>query len=189
MASSNAYKAESLSAHHHSAQRYSTLPEALYSLSCLSDLYEIGNILGTEIDSRELREHILTHLSRAICAQGACLLLYHTAQQRFIPVASVGERLPTAQLIATIDRQMMEQQALHGPGETLATLLLDNQCIVLVTLSYNNTLMGIVALLVTDKNTLVDERGLLLAFMGRVAASLLRNYDLSNQMRQDAINQ
>ena len=189
MASSNAYRAESLSAHHYSGQRYSSLPEALYSLSCLSDLYEIGNVLGAEIDSRELREHILTHLSRAIRAQGACLLLYHTAQQRFIPVASVGERLPTAQLIATIDQQMMEQQALHGPGETLATLLLDNQCIVLVTLSSNNTLLGIVALLVTDKNTLVDERGLLLAFMGRVAASLLRNYDLSNQMRQDAINQ
>src|SRR3954454_25250030 len=85
MASSNVYKAEYPSAHHYAGQHYSTLPEALYSLSCLSNLYEIGNVLGAEIDTRELREHILTHLSRAIRAQGACLLLYHTAQQRLIP--------------------------------------------------------------------------------------------------------
>src|SRR2546421_429759 len=152
MASSNAYKADSPSAHHYPGQHYSTLPEALYSLSCLSDLYEIGNVLGAEIDLRELREHILTHLSRAIRAQGACLLLYHKVQQRFIPVASLGERLPTAKLVATIDWRVMEQQALHGPGETLATLLLDNLCIILVTLSYNGTLLGIVALSVSDKN-------------------------------------
>src|SRR5436190_16619495 len=113
MASSNAYRADSPSAHHYSGQRYSTLPEALYSLSCLSDLYEIGSILGAEIELRELCEHILAHLRRAICAQGACLLLYHAAQQRFIPVASLGERLPTAKLVATIDWQVIEQQALH----------------------------------------------------------------------------
>jgi two-component system sensor histidine kinase DegS len=58
-----------------------------------------------------------------------------------------------------------------------------------VTLSYNRTLLGIVALSVTGKNTLVDERALLLAFMGKVAALLLRNADLTYQMRQDAINQ
>jgi len=116
-------------------------------------------------------------------------LLYHTAQQRFIPVAFVGERLPTAELVATIDWRVIEQQTLRGPGETLATLLLDNLYIILVTLSYNNTLLGIVALSATDNNALVDERGLLLAFMGRVAALLLCNYDLSNSMRQDAINQ
>jgi signal transduction histidine kinase len=184
MASSNIYRADTPSAHH-----YSTLPEALYSLSCLADLYEIGHVLGTENDLRELREHILTHLSQTIRAQGACLLLYHSAQERFISVASVGEKLPTAQLIATIDRRVMEQQALRGPGETLTTLRQDDLCIVLVTLSYNHTLLGIVALSVTDKNTLVDERALLLAFMGRVAALLLRNADLTYQMRQDAINQ
>ncbi len=189
MASSNTYRADSPFADRYPRQRYSTLPEALYSLSCLSDLYEIGNVLGGEVELRELREHILAHLSHAICAQGACLLLYHTVQQRFIPVASLGERLPAAKLAATIDWRVMEQQALHGPGETLATLLLDNLSIILVTLSYNDTLLGMVALSVTDKNTLVDERGLLLAFMGRVAALLLRNYDLSNRMRQDAINQ
>ena len=185
MASLNAHRADTPFAHHH----YSTLPEALYSLSCLADLYEIGHVLGTENDLQELREHILTHLSHTIRAQGACLLLYHAAQQRFIPVASVGEKQPTAQLIATIDRQVMEQQALRGPGETLTTLRLEDLCIVLVTLSYNHTLLGIVALSVTDKNTLVDERALLLAFMGRVAALLLRNADLTYQMRQDAINQ
>jgi signal transduction histidine kinase len=185
MASPNAYRADIPSAHHH----YSTLPEALYSLSCLADLYEIGHVLGTENDLQELREHILTHLSQTIRAQGACLLLYHAAQQRFIPVASVGEKLPSAQLIASIDRRVVEQQALRGPGETLTTLWLDDVCIILVTLSYNHTLLGIVALSVTDKNTLVDERALLLAFMGRVAALLLRNADLTYQMRQDAINQ
>jgi signal transduction histidine kinase/DNA-binding CsgD family transcriptional regulator len=146
--------------------------------------------LGAEIDSWELREHILTHLSHAICARGACLLLYHGVQQRFIPVASLGERLPTAKLVAMIeDRQMIEQQTLGGPGEMLTTLLLDDLCIILVTLSDNDMLLGMVALAVTEKNALVDERCLLLAFMGKVAASLLRNSDLSNQMRQDAINQ
>lgn len=190
MASSNAYRADPPSTHRYLEQRCSTLPEALYSLSCLSDLYEIGNVLGEEIGSQELREHILIHLSRAIRARGACLLLYHRVQQRFIPVASLGERLPTAQLIAMIeDKQIIEQQALHGPGETLVTLLLDNLCVILVTLSDNDTLLGIIALAVTDKNILVDERCLLLAFMGKVAALLLRNSDLHHRMRQDAINQ
>lgn len=186
MASSNAYRADYPSAH----QSYSTLPEALYSLSCLSDLYEIGNVLGTEIDARELREHILTHLSHAVRAQGSCLLLYHKGQQRFIPVASLGEKLPTAKLIATLeDWPMIEQRTLHGPGETLATQLLDNLSIVLVTLSDNDTLLGVVALAVNEKNTLVDERYLLLTFMGKVAGSLLRHSDLSNRVRQDAIDQ
>lgn len=187
MTSSNTYRADYPSAHHSS---YSTLPEALYSLSCLADLYEIGNVLGTEIDSRELREHILAHLSRAICARGACLLLYHQVQQRFIPVASLGEKLPTAKLVTMIDDwRMIEQQALGGPGEMLATLLLDNLCIVLVTLSDNDMLFGMVALAVPEKNVLADERCLLLAFMGKVAASLLRTSDLSDQIRQHAIDQ
>ncbi|HEY4032461.1 MAG TPA: LuxR C-terminal-related transcriptional regulator [Ktedonobacteraceae bacterium] len=189
MTSSNAYKADSASAHHY-PQYYSTLPEALYSLSCLSDLYEMGSVLGAEVELQELRQHILIHLSRAIRAQGACLLLYHRAQQRFIPVASLGERLPTAKLVATLeDWSVIEQQTVRGPGETLVTLRLDNLCIILVTLSDNDTLLGVVALAVTDKNTLVDERSLLLAFMGRVAASLLRSSDLSNRVRQDAISQ
>jgi signal transduction histidine kinase/DNA-binding CsgD family transcriptional regulator len=189
MASSNAYRADYSSAHHYVGQS-STLPEALYSLSCLSDLYEIGNALGTEIDARELREHILTHLSRAVCAQGSCLLLYHRGQRRFIPVASLGERVPTAKLIADLeDWPIVEQQAVHGPGETLATLQLDNLSMVLVTLSDNDTLLGVAALAVTEENTLMDERSLLLAFMGKVAGSLLRNADLSNRVRQDAINQ
>lgn len=183
MASSNAYRADSPSAHH-------LFSEALSSLSCLCDLYEIGNVLGAEIDLQDLHKHILIHLSHAIRAQGACLLLSHAAQHRLIPVASLGdERLPIAKLLATIDWRVMEQQAWHGPGETLVTLLLDNLCIVLVTLSHNNTLLGVVALAAADKNTLVDERSLLLAFMGRVAALLLHNYDLSNRIRQDAIHQ
>ena len=187
MVSSNIYRADYPPAHH---SYYSTLPEVLYSLSCLADLYEVGNILGAEIDSRELREHILTHLSRAICAQGACLLLYHQVQQRFIPVAALGEKLPIAKLIEVIgDRRMIEQQALGGPGEMLATLLLDNLCIVLVTLSDNDMLLGMVALAVTEKNVLADERCLLLAFMGKVAASLLRTSDLSNRIWQHAIDQ
>ena len=185
MASLNAHRADIPPAHHH----YSTLPEALYSLSCLADLYEIGHVLGTENDLQELREHILIHLSHTIRAQGACLLLYHAAQQRFIPVASVGEKQPTAQLIATIDRRVMEQQALRGPGRDTDDAAVRRSMVVLVTLSYNHTLLGIVALSVTDKNTLVDERALLLAFMGRVAALLLCNADLNYQMRQDAINQ
>ncbi len=187
MASSNIYRTDYPSAHH---SYYSTLPEVLYSLSCLADLYEVGNVLGAEIDSRELREHILTHLSRAICAQGACLLLYHQIQQRFIPVATLGEKLPTAKLVEMIeDKRMIEQQTLGGPGEMLATLVLDNLCIVLVTLSDNDMLLGMVALAVTEKNVLADERCLLLAFMGKVAASLLRTSDLSNQIRQHAIGQ
>jgi signal transduction histidine kinase/DNA-binding CsgD family transcriptional regulator len=186
MASPNIYRTNYPSAHH----EYSTLPETLYSLSCLADLYELGNVLGREIDARELREHILSHLSRAVRAQGACLLLYHLDQQRLIPVAALGERLPTAKLIAMVEeRRMIEQQAVYGPGETLAMLLLDNLYIMLVTLSDNDTLLGIVALAVAEKNTLADERCLLLAFMGKVAASLLRNADLSHRVRQDAISQ
>jgi len=187
MTSSNAYRADSPSAHHLPS---STLPEALSRLSCLCNLCERGNILGAEIDVQDLRKHILIHLSHALGAQGACLLLSHAAQHRFLPVASLGdERLPIAKLLATIDWRAMEQQAWHGSGETLMTLLLDNLCIVLVTLSHNNTLLGVVALVAADKDTLVDERSLLLAFMGRVAALLLHNYDLSHRIRQDAIHQ
>ncbi len=167
---------------------YSTLPEFMYNLASLTNLYEIGLAVGGNTDMQDIRQHILTHLSRPIRARGACLLLYHAARQHFIVVASHGDKLPTASLINTIDGREMEQVAMRGPGETLTTLHIDKHHVVLITLTYNASLLGLVALLTDDENPLPDERGLLLTYLGNVAALLLRNADLHQRERQAVVD-
>ncbi len=171
------------------AQHQKSLPEVMYSLSCLSDLYEIGLGIGPELEIQEMRQSILTHIRRTIRAQSACLLLYHATQQQFVSVASQGEKLCSRQLVQAIDGCEMQQLAARGPGETLATLQLNEQRLLLVTLSHNRVLLGIVVLAVAEGDPLKDERGLLLTYLGNVAALILHNYAIRNSERNAAVEQ
>ncbi|GHO85413.1 sensor histidine kinase [Dictyobacter formicarum] len=150
-----------------------TLPEVMYSLASLTDLYEMGFVLGSDTEPPELRQHILTHMRRTIQAAGACLLLYHAAQQHFIAVAHQGEKLPCGLLSTSINGQEMEQLSLRGPGSTLDTITLNQQTLLLVTLSCHKTLIGLVALSLADNNMLLDARGLLLTYQGNIAGQIL----------------
>lgn len=145
----------------------------MYSLASLTDLYEMGFVLGSDTEPRELRQHILTHMRRTIQAESACLLLYHAAQQHFIAVAHQGERLPCGLLSTSINGQEIEQLSQRGPGATLDTITLNQQSILLVTLNCHKTLVGLVALSPTDNNTLLDARGLLLTYQGNIAGQIL----------------
>jgi signal transduction histidine kinase/DNA-binding CsgD family transcriptional regulator len=155
-----------------------TLPEVLYSLSSLSELYELGLIVNMDTEVQELYRHLLTHLGRVIRATGACLLLYYPFQWRFILAASQGDALAWRTLANTLDGVEIERLAMRGPGETLTSIVIDGQRLLLITLSYNCALLGVVVLAVADEAVLLDERGLLLSYMGKIAALILRNYDL-----------
>lgn len=184
------YPAKSPMNGHAHLQPHNTLPEVMYSMASLSDLYEIGLIsVGPDTEAQELRQHILTHLRRPIRAVSACLLLYNTFQQHFIAVASQGDKVPCGPLAHSINGREMEQLALRGPGETIASIQLNEQHFLVVTLSHNHSLLGVVALAVDEANTLQDERGLLISYMGNVAAVLLHNYETRMQERTKILEQ
>ncbi|GCE18838.1 helix-turn-helix transcriptional regulator [Dictyobacter kobayashii] len=166
-----------------------TLPEVMYSLASLADLYEMGFVLGIDMEPDELRQHILTHMRRTIQAEGACLLLYHAAQQHFIAVAHQGEKLPCGALSSSLNGQEIEQLSLRGPGATLDTIQLNQQTILLITLNCHKTLIGLVALSLSDHNTLLDDRGLLLTYQGNIAGQILYAQQQRTRERHIAIEQ
>ncbi|HTK10724.1 MAG TPA: LuxR C-terminal-related transcriptional regulator [Ktedonobacteraceae bacterium] len=168
-------------------EQQGSLPELLYSLSSITELYEIGLIVGTDNDIQELYQHILTSLSHIILAQSSCLLVYEPTQQHFIQVASQGNELPYDVLARSLDSREMERLAVRGPGETIAPILLGEQRVLLITLSYNSALLGIVALATAEIDGLLDDRSLLLSYMGNVAALILKNHELHMLEVQDAI--
>ena len=167
-----------------SAQQKSSLPELMYSLTSLSELFELGLVIGMEMEPKETRIHILTHMRRAIRAQGACLLLYYKAQGRFVAVANQGEKLPCGALAGMLDSSNIEQFSARGPGVTLSSVQLEDAHIVLVSLTCRNVFIGFVALSLADADSLLDERGLLLTYMGSIAAQILYASDIrSNDLR------
>ena len=163
----------------------STLPEVMYSLTMLSDLYEIGLVLDTAIDNQDLYQGILAHMSQTIQARFSCLLLYHPSLRRLIPAARAGDELSCDALVNAIDEIEVERLASAGPGQFLSFLRLGLQPILLVTLSYNGILFGIVALAISEDNKLSDERSLLLTYMGisrrYSCATIVRTYGSSRQ--------
>ncbi len=168
----------------HQVEQHGTFPELMYSLSTLADLYEIGLVLGENIDAYELYQHILSSLARVIHAPFACLLLYHPSLRRLLPAARMGDELSYASLVSSIDGIEMERLSMRGPGEVLSFFTSGEQNMLLVTLSCNCVLLGIVALTLNSENPLSDERGLLLTYMGNVAALLLRNYSVHSRELQ-----
>ncbi len=166
-----------------------TLPEVMYSLSCLSALYEIGLGARRELELAELRQHILTAVSRSVHARAACLLLYYEAQQHFVSVAAQGDPMPCGLLANVLSGQEIAQLTMRGPGETLTSLQLNEERLLLVTLSYEQTLLGVIALSSADDDILQDERGLLLTYMGNVSALILHQRDLQDRERDAAIEQ
>lgn len=162
----------------HHIEREGTLPELMYSFSALAELYEAGLVLADDVDAHELYQHILASLARVIHAPCACLLLYHPSLRRLLPAARQGNELSSAMLVNSIDGLEMERLSMRGPGEVLSFMTVGEQNIVLVTLSCNCVLLGVVALTLGSENRLSDERGLLLTYMGNVAALLLRNYSV-----------
>jgi signal transduction histidine kinase/DNA-binding CsgD family transcriptional regulator len=169
--------------------QHSTLPEVMYSLTMLSDLYEIGLVLDTAIDNQDLYQSILAHISQTIQARFSCLLLYHPSLRRLIPAARAGDELACDALVNAIDGIEIERLASSGPGQFLSFLRLGLQHVLLVTLSYNGVLFGVVALAISEDNKLSDERSLLLTYMGNIAALLLRNYSTHAREQQAAIEQ
>jgi signal transduction histidine kinase/DNA-binding CsgD family transcriptional regulator len=161
-----------------SAQRKSSL--LLDNLASLSAVFELVLTSEAEIEPEEIRTRILTHICQAMRAQGACLLLYYKAQERLVPVASQGERLPCGTLASIIDNHDIEQ--MRGPG--LSTIQLEGLCIVLVSLICHDVFFGLVALTFADADSLLDERRLLLTYMGNVAAQILYTSEMhSNELR------
>jgi signal transduction histidine kinase/DNA-binding CsgD family transcriptional regulator len=158
------------------SQPNSTLPEFMYSLSSLAELYEMGAIMGNDVEAQELYQHILTHMRRTIQATGACLLLYHNAQQHFIPIAHQGEKLPCGLIANLIHESEVAQLDIQGPGATLDTIHINQENILLVTLNCQNTLVGLVALADMDKTPLLEARSLLLSYMGNVAGGILYHH-------------
>ncbi|MBV9711398.1 MAG: hybrid sensor histidine kinase/response regulator transcription factor [Ktedonobacteraceae bacterium] len=168
-------------------EQQGTFPELMYSLSTLADLYEIGLVPDENIDAQELYQHILSSLARVIHAPCACLLLYHPSLRRLLPGARIGDELSCTSLIDSIDGVEMERLSMRGPGEVLSFLTSGEHNILLVTLSCNCVLLGVVALTLNSENSLSDERGLLLTYMGNVAALLLRNYSVHARELQAAV--
>ncbi len=166
-----------------------TLPEVMYSLTMLSDLYEIGLVLDSAIDNQDLYQSILAHMAQTIQARFSCLLLYHPSLRRLIPAARAGDELSCDALVNAIDGIEIERLASSGPGQFLSFLRLGQQHVLLVTLSYNGVLFGVVALAISEDNKLSDERSLLLTYMGNIAALLLRNYSTHTREQQAAIEQ
>ncbi len=167
-----------------STQQKSSLPELTYSLASLSELFEMGLPMGSEMEPEEVRTHILTSMRRAVRALGACLLLYYKAQERFVPVASQGEKFPCGSLASMIDTDEMMQFSGRGPGVTLSSVELEGSEILLVSLVYEDVFIGLVALTLEETGSLLEERGLLLTYMGSVAAQILYTNDLrSNELR------
>ncbi|GAC1366815.1 MAG: hypothetical protein PVS3B1_06550 [Ktedonobacteraceae bacterium] len=173
-----------------SAQQKISLPDLMYNLASLSELFDLGLALGSELELEEVRSHILTHMRRAMRARGACMLLYYKAQERFVPVASQGEKLPCGTLAAQIDGHDVEQFSGRGPGSTLSTVQVEDTRILLVSLTCRDAFVGLVALPLVDTDSLLDERGLLLAYMGEVAAQILHNNDVrANELRAAVVQE
>ncbi len=170
-----------------SIEQQGTLPELMYNFSTLADLYEIGLVLGENIDAHDLYMHILSSLARVIHTPCACLLLYHPSLRRLLPAARMGDELSCTSLVNSIDGIEMERLSMRGPGEVLSFFTSGEQHILLITLSCNCVLLGIVAFTLNNENPLSDERGLLLTYMGNVAALLLRNYSVHSRELQTAI--
>lgn len=173
--------------HQPQLEQLGTFPELMYSLSTLADLYEIGLMPGENIEVHELYLHILSALARIIHTPCACLLLYHPSLRRLLPAARIGDEISSASLANSIDGIEMERLSMRGPGEVLSFVRSGEQRILLITLSCNCILLGVVALALENENTLPDERGLLLTYMGNVAALLLRNYSVHTRELQAAI--
>jgi len=163
--------------------------DMLASLSCLSELHEIGLAIGPNMERHELHQHILTHLRRVIGAQGAYLLLYHPFQQQFFLGAIQGEEISSTLLTATLHNVNVEQLAIRSPGEGPITIQVGTQHLLLIPLNWHGTLFGMVILALSDKNKLSYERNLLLAYLGCGAALLLHKYDWSIAQHQASINQ
>lgn len=170
-------------------EQQSTLPELMYSLSSISDLYEIGLLLSADVDVQELYQHILTYLGRTILASGACLLLYQPELRQFMPVAVQGTEPPGSLLATSLDAREMERLAQRGPGETVAPVMVSNQRVLLVTLSHNFSLLAVAALSISEDDSLLNERSLLLSTMGNIAAMILHNYEQRVVAQQTAIEQ
>ncbi len=171
------------------SQPNSTLPEFMYSLSSLAELYEMGAMMGKDVEAQELYQHILTRIRRTIQATGACLLLYHSAQKHFIPIAHQGEKLPCGLLANLIHEDDVAQLDIQGPGATLDTIQIKQQDILLLTLNCQKTLIGLVALADTNKTPLLEARGLLLSYMGNVAGGILYYHRQQNSERNHIIEQ
>ena len=131
--------------------------------------------------------YILSSMARVIHTPCACLLLYHPSLRRLLPAARMGDELSCASLVNSIDGIEMERLSMRGPGEVLSFFTSGKRHILLVTLSCNCILLGIVALALDNENALPDERGLLLTYMGNVAALLLRNYSVHARELQMAV--
>ena len=165
-------------------QQKGGLPELTYSLASLSELFELGLPLGSEMEPEEVRTHILTSMRRAVRAQGACLLLYYKVQERLVPVASQGEKFPCGSLASMMDADEIVRFSRRAPGLALSSVELEGIDILLVSLVYGDVFIGLVALTVAGTNSLLEERSVLLTYMGKVAAQILYTNDLrSNELR------
>jgi signal transduction histidine kinase len=161
----------------------------MYSLSCLGELYEMGLVGGGSGDVQGFYQYVLMSMCRVTRATGAGLLLYQAEWQRLVPGAMQNLSVPYHRLITAIDCVEMEALARQGPGETLVSLVVDQQRVGVVTLSCRGALYGVVALSGVNEDCLLDERGMLLCYMGQVAALVLAQHGARSSEVQAAISQ
>jgi signal transduction histidine kinase/DNA-binding CsgD family transcriptional regulator len=169
-------------------KQQSSLPEMMYSLACVTELYEIGLIVSVEMESQEFYQHILAHLCRVACSPAAYFLRYQALQRSFVFVAAQGDNSLTQPLTSMIDGAAMERLALRGPGETVAMTSIDGKSVLIITLSCNCALLGVVVL-TQDEHSLLNERMHLLSYLGNIAALLLHNYEAQYARSKAALDQ
>ncbi len=170
-----------------STEQKSSLPELAYSLASLSELFELGLPPGSEMEPEEVRAHILTSIRQSVCTLGACLLLYYKVQERFVPVASQGEKFPCGSLASMMGAAEAARFSRGGPGAALSSVKLEGSDILLVSLVCGDVFVGLVALTLVD--ALTEEQSLLLTYMGSVAAQILHVNDLRSRELRTALAQ
>jgi signal transduction histidine kinase len=170
-----------------SAQQKNSLTELSCSLASLSELFALGLPPGSEMEPEEVRAHILTSIRQSVCTLGACLLLYYKVQERFVPVASQGEKFPCGALASMISAAEVARLSSGGPGAALGSVRLEGSDILLVSLVCGDVFVGLVALTLVD--ALTEEQSLLLTYMGSVAAQILYMHDLRSRELRSAVVQ
>lgn len=148
----------------------------LTGLDSLSELYELGLAAGTQLEQQELYQRILLHIARTMYSPGASLLRLQPDQRTFSVVATLGQPIHEQDLLMMLNVTALERLATYGPGKNYIDIPLDDECVRIITLSCNCTLLGVIALL-QDEEVLAPEREVLLTYLGNVAAQLLHNYD------------
>lgn len=156
------------------------------ALAHLGELCAVGLAVSVDVSIEEVYQHILTHLLLVTRGRGASLFLYQPLQRQFLSVATQGKEPPAPQLSTSLNVAEIERLALRNPSEALAVIDVNSR-LLLVPLCLDESVVAVVALVGVPVEVLSSQRTLVLAYMGKIAALLLRNYEVRRSERQEAM--